>query len=198
MEIFQSLLEGISYYRYALAFVLSIVEGPIVMVASGMLLKLNFFYFWPLYFTLMLGDFVADLGWYAVGRYGARGFVTKYGKYFSLTPEVLQKLETVFHKHHDKILFTSKITMGFGFALATLIVAGMVRVNFKRYALYNLLGGFIWTALLVGAGYFFGNLYTMLDKGFKVVFIIFLCVLVTAFLYGGGKYFKQLLLKNKL
>ena len=88
--------------------------------------------------------------------------------------------------------------MGFGFALATLITAGMVRVDFKRYAIYNLLGGFIWTGLLVGAGYFFGNLYNLLNKGFRVAFLVFLAVMIMAVLYGGGKYFKQMLLKNKL
>ena len=30
--------------------------------------------------------------------------------------------------------------MGFGFALATLVVAGMLHVDLKKYTLFNLLG----------------------------------------------------------
>ena len=37
--IFQNLLSGLSYYRYLVVFVLAIVEGPMVMVASGILVK---------------------------------------------------------------------------------------------------------------------------------------------------------------
>ena len=168
------------------------------MVASGILLKLNFFYFWPIYFALMLGDFTADICWYWVGYFGGRNFVDRFGKYFSLTPDVLEKIEGFFHKHQDKILFISKITMGFGFAVATLFVAGLVKIPFKRYAWFNFLGGFVWTGVLLLVGYFFGNLYAVLNKGFKVVFIIGLAALMTGVLYGGGRYFKTLLLKNKL
>lgn len=167
------------------------------MVASGILLRLSFFYFWPIYLSLMLGDFVADLLWYTLGRYGGRHFVDRFGKYFSLTPDVLEKIEQFFKKHQDKILFISKITMGFGFALATLITAGLVRVNFKKYAIFNFLGGFVWTGFLLGMGYFFGNLYAPLNKGFKVVFITFLSVIVALALYGGGRYFKNILLKER-
>lgn len=191
-------LSGLAYYRYALTFVLAIFEGPMVMVACGILLKLRFFYFWPIYLSLMLGDFTADLAWYWVGFYGGRSFVDRFGKYFSLTPDVIEKVEDFFHKHQDKILFISKITMGFGFAVATLFVAGLVKIPFKRYALFNFLGGFIWTGLLLTVGYFFGNLYAVLNKGFKVAFIVGLAIFMTAVLYGGGRYFKTLLLKNKI
>jgi len=196
MEFFQHILDGVSYYRYVLAFFLAIVEGPMVMVASGILLKLGLFYFWPIYLALMLGDFAADLLWYAIGYHGARKFVDRWGHYFSLTPKVIARLERLFKNHHDKILFISKITMGFGFALATLIAAGMAKVPFKKYALYNLLGGFVWTGILLGAGYFFGQIYSVLGKGFKVAFIIFLVALVSGALYGGGKYFKKKMLKD--
>ncbi|MEK7161670.1 MAG: DedA family protein [Patescibacteria group bacterium] len=177
-------------YKYFIAFPLAIVEGPIIMVACGFLLRLGVFSFWPVYLVLMFGDFTADIIWYFVGYYGARKFTVRWGKYFSVTPEALEKLENLFKHHHDKILFLSKITMGFGFALATLIAAGMARVPLKKYALFNFLGGFIWTALLIGVGYFFGHLYTLIDKSFKAAFVVFLSVMLAAVLYGAGKYFK--------
>jgi len=196
--VFQNFVAGLSYYRYLLVFVLTMVEGPMVMVASGILLRLDFFYFWPIYLSLMLGDFMSDLAWYWVGYYSGRRFVERFGKYFSLTPEVIEKVEVFFHRHQDKILFISKITMGFGFAMATLLTAGIVRVPFKRYALFNFLGGFIWTGILLCLGYFFGNLYAVINNGFKAVFLIGLAVLMIALLYGASRFFKTLLLKNKL
>ena len=198
MQFLQNIFNSLSYYRYVFLFFGALFEGPILMVASGMFLKLGLLYFWPTYLCLMLGDLVADLSWYWVGYYGGNAFVVRWGKYFSLTPDVVEKLEEFFKKHQDKILFFSKITMGFGFAVATLFTAGLVKVPFKKYALFNFLGGFIWTGILLAVGYFFGNLYNVLNKGFRVAFVIFLVALVVGALYGGGKYFKQLLLKNKL
>jgi membrane protein DedA with SNARE-associated domain len=129
----------------------------------------------------MAGDFVADLGWYAVGRFGARTLINRFGHMFNITPAVINKVEGRFKTYQDKILFISKITMGFGFALATLIVAGMLHVPFKRYALLNFFGGFIWTAFLLFVGYFFGNIYDSLIGPLKPVFI---CVAVVGVIWG--------------
>jgi len=36
-------------------------------------------------------------------------------------------------------------------------VAGIGRMNYKRFLLYNVAGGIVWVTLFVGVGYFFGN-----------------------------------------
>ena len=164
--------------RYALLFVGCILEGPVVMLTAGFLLRLNQFSFFPMYFALMAGDFTADMGWYAVGYLGARPLINKVGGFLNITPEIIDKIEKRFKTYQNKILFISKITMGFGFALATLVVAGMLHVNIKKYALFNFLGGFIWTGMLVAVGFFFGNVYDVLARPFKVVFVLAAMVIV--------------------
>ncbi len=161
----------VSFSKYAIVFVLCIVEGPVVMISSGFLYRLGQFQLVPLYFSLMGGDFFADLGWYAIGRFGGGPLVRKFGKFLNITPEIIVKIEKRFKTYQNKILFISKITMGFGFALATLIVAGMLRIDFKRYALLNFFGGFIWTAFLLAVGYFFGNIYVYVPVPVKIAFI---------------------------
>ncbi len=184
----QHLLEFLNFSKYGVVFVGCIVEGPVVMLASGFLLRLGQFNFVPLYFSLMAGDFVADLGWYAVGRFGARKLINRFGHYFNITPKVIDKIEKRFQKYQDKILFISKITMGFGFALATLIVAGMLHVPFKRYAILNFLGGFIWTAFLLVVGYFFGNIYDSLIGPLKPAFAVACIGLVIYGLWAINRY----------
>jgi membrane protein DedA with SNARE-associated domain len=193
MNFLQSILGFLSFSRYAIVFVLCIVEGPVVMMTSGFLYRLGQFDLVPLYFSLMGGDFVADLGWYAVGRYGGRPLVEKYGKYFDITPAVIDKVEERFKKYQNKILFISKITMGFGFALATLIAAGMMKVDIKKYALLNFLGGFIWTAFLLLIGYFFGNVYNLIPNSFKIIFIVVIAVGIVL----GLRYINKYLIKKE-
>ena len=190
------LIQWLLAYRYVIIFPLAVVEGPILMFVCGFLLHRGYFDLLPLYLTLVLGDFAADLGWYAVGYWGAKPFIQRFGRYFSLSLKSVEKIEQLFEKHHDKILFISKITMGFGFAIATLVAAGMAKVPFKKYALYNFLGGFIWTGLLLALGYFFGDLYSALSKGFRELSVFAAIVIVLALLIGFNKFMRKTMLND--
>ncbi len=174
-------------YKYAVAYPLAVVEGPIVMILAGFLLRLGFFSFWPIYLILIAGDLTGDVVWYLVGRYGGRPLITKYGHWISVTPENVVRAESFFHKHQIKILFISKITTGFGFAIATLIAAGAVRVPFKKYILVNFFGEFIWAGFLLAIGYFVGHLYTFFDAGLRWGFIAGIVIVGTLAMYGFGK-----------
>lgn len=149
------------FSKYVIAFLGTIIEGPIVTFMSGFLLKMGYFDFVPLYLCLFGGDFVADIGWYSVGRFGARKVLNKYGRFLKLTPETIEKIENKFKDNQQKIIFTSKITMGL--SLPTLIVAGMMHVPFKKYIKVVFLGGLLWTGILLGIGYFFAHIYVNID-----------------------------------
>lgn len=177
-------------YRYPIAYPLALVEGPVVMLVSGFLVRLGFFDFWPIYLTLVAGDFTADIIWYFVGRHGARTLIEKYGRFLSITEENVERAERFFHDHQGKILFISKITMGFGFAIATLIAAGAARVPFKKYFTINFFGEFIWAGILMALGYFLGHLYTLVDQSLRWAFAIALVLVVIAALYGFGKFMR--------
>ncbi len=175
-------------YRYPIAYPLAIVEGPVLMMISGFLVRVGFFEFWPIYFILMAGDLTGDIIWYHIGRHGARRFIERYGKFFSVTEQGVERAERFFHDHQAKILFISKITMGLGFALATLMAAGAARVPFKKYMLINFLGQFIWTGILMGIGFFLGHLYTLVDQSLRWAFVGALIVIASFIVYGFGKY----------
>ena len=57
-------------------------------------------------------------------------------------------------------------------------VAGVGRMTYWHFVVYNVVGGIVWVILFVGAGYFFGNL-PVVKKHFSLVIlaIIFLSVL---------------------
>lgn len=183
-EFFSSALATLEFYRYPLVFLGAIVEGPILMMASGVLLHVGNFSFLPLYITLILGDFAADIIWYAVGYKAAEPFLRRFGHFFGVSRSVFLKMEEVFRRHDAKILFISKITMGFGFAIATLMAAGAMRVSFRKFLVLNLMGGFIWTGLLIAVGYFLGNAYMLVDKSLKVLFIIAVSIIIFSLFYG--------------
>jgi membrane protein DedA with SNARE-associated domain len=178
-------------YRYAIIFPLTILQGPTVMLICGFLIRLGGFDFWPTYFLLMIGDFTGDVLWYLVGRHGARALVSRFGQFLSISMDDVDRLERLFAAHPTKILFISKITMGFGLALATLVAAGAARVPFRKYALINIAGGFIWTGILIAVGFFFGNLYLTIDKSLRIIATIAAVLFLLAALAGFSRYLRK-------
>ena len=114
-------------------------------------------------------ELVGDVGWYWVGyRYGER-FIKRFGKYVSITDKHVEVVKKMFEKHHMKILTISKLTTGLGFAPIVLFTAGMSRVSFRKYIEVNVLWQFIWSILLLGIGYYFGNIYYQTSSSGYVV-----------------------------
>lgn len=184
-------------YKYLILLPATIINGPVVMVIGGFLYRLGTLAFLPTYGVLMAGDLVGDMLWYGVGHYGARPLVLRFGKFLGITERVFEKLSHGFRKHQNLILLVSKMTMGFGFALATLTVAGAARVPFRRYMTLNFLGGFVWTGFLMALGFIFGHLYTAIDEGFRIAFIVFMGVLFLAAFYGFTHFMREKFLSSR-
>lgn len=161
-----------NYFKYPLVFIGAIIEGPVLMVASGFLLHRKVFDAIPLFFALMLGDLLADVGWYFIGRFFAEPLLRNHGHFLSITPEVLEKAKQLFHHYHAKILFISKITIGFGMSLATLMTAGAARIPLRKYLSLNALGELILIPTLLTLGYFFGQASSYLNSTFEIIFLI--------------------------
>ncbi len=178
-------------FKYLLVFIGTVVEGPVLMVAAGFLIHLGVFDPIPLYITILSADLVGDIAWYYVGYYFAEPWMKKHGHFLSLTPETFEKIKKLFHKYHDRILFFSKLTIGFGFALGTLIVAGATHVPFRKYMLINLLGEVLLVIILLGIGYFFAEIFKYVDDSLKVGFAVCVMTAMALGIYGFTRYMKK-------
>lgn len=165
-------------YKYPALVVLSFVEGPYIMMMSGFLIKLGVFTLIPAYIALSIGDLIGDVVWYYVGYFFGNRFVRRFGKFFDINNESIENAKELFSKHRKKILLGSKVTAGFGLSLATLVTAGIVRAPFGEYILLNLFGQLVWTAVMLAVGYFFGNLYIIVNDVFGRIFIVGAALLV--------------------
>ncbi len=178
------------YWTYAIIAVASFAEGPILAMLCGVLYKLGLVPFTPIYIALMVGDLLGDTFWYTIGYRFGYPFIKRFGKYFSITESGVTSVTRIFHKHQNSILIISKVTMGFGFALVTLVTAGIVKIPFKRYISLNFLGQFFWTGFLIVVGYFLGDLYIKINGVLGALFVIALVVVFFFGLGGWGKYMK--------
>jgi membrane protein DedA with SNARE-associated domain len=174
--------------KYPLFFAGAYIEGTVVMLTGGVLLKLGQVQFLPLYISLILGDVLSDMMWYWIGYFGARRLILRWGFIVNATPQIVAKLERRFHQYHMQILVFSKLTMGFGLAVPILMTAGMLRVSFVRYCVINITGSFIWVAFVIYVGYNFGNVLQLVPEQFQVVsFFILIAAFFMGLRYLNGK-----------
>lgn len=99
----------------------------------------------------VLGDNVG----YAIGRFGGRELVERFGKYVFVTPARLDRAEDFFRRHGGKVVTIARFVEG----LRQLngIIAGTVEMPWKRFVLFNMLGAGLWVATWCGLGYLAGN-----------------------------------------
>lgn len=167
---FSQILVFLESSKYFLLFIGSFLEGSVVMMGGGVLWHLGKVEFWPMYLAVLGGDILSDVVWYSVGYFAARPLIIRWGYLVEATPEVLEKLERRFKKHQNLVLVASKLTMGFGLMIATLITAGMIRMSLWRYMFINISAGFLWIYFLVLIGYYFGNLFEFVPRELQISF----------------------------
>ena len=191
-----SIIALILQYRYLIVLPLAIIEGPVLALVCGFILRFGQFDLLPIFLCLMVGDFVSDIQWYYIGYYGGRPLVLRFGRFFSITEQQLAVAEKLYHRHYGWILFLSKITMGFGFAVAIVAVAGIVKIPFKKYMLVNVLSQPIWTGTLLAVGYFFGEFYLRFNNGLEILGFIAAVVVFLLLINGFIKYVKNEMMRR--
>lgn len=116
--------------------------------------------------------------WIAV-RWG-RPFFEKYGKYFFVTPEALDKAELFFARHGHISTFTGRLLPVIRQYIS--LPAGLARMPIGQFTFYTALGSGIWVVILALVGYFLGGSSELVDQEMQKisVMLIVACVLLIA------------------
>jgi len=157
----QQITQFIQEYGYWILYPLAIIEGPLATLAGGGLAALGLLKSELVFLVAMSGDLTMDLILYAIGFFGnqrLRHFIKRHPRIESRR----KKLQYFFEEHGGKVIFLVKITVGLSYV--TFITAGMIRMPLKKFLFFSLLGGAVWSGLLVTIGYFYGNLYKTIGQ----------------------------------
>ncbi|EKE19930.1 MAG: hypothetical protein ACD_8C00083G0003 [uncultured bacterium] len=153
----QHIFEFLRSYGYWGMLPLMIIEGPVVTIVAAMLASLGAFS-WPVVLLFsILGDIIGDVLLYGAGYKWGMGFVHGFGKYMGITEALVLRMEKYFEKHGGKTIFAVKSTTGL--CWATFAAAGIVKMDFKKFVKFSIMGGFVWSGSLVAMGYFYGYLW---------------------------------------
>lgn len=170
------LIRNYGTWTYAILFAIVFVEtglvvmpllpGDSLLFAAGTFAALGSLDPWFLCALLIVAAILGDTVNYWVGSMvGPRAFS---GKVRFLKPAYLERTQAFFAKHGGKaIIFARFVPIVRTFAP---FVAGVGTMSYPRFLAYNVAGAVVWVILLVGAGYFFGNIPVVRENFELVIF----------------------------
>lgn len=194
----QGFMANHSPWLYPMLFLVAWIEGPMLMLFSGFLVSVGVFDWRLVYPVLIFGDLFGDFVWYGIGHYGAKKTIARIGRFFKLDLKMLPNLELKFSHNQKWIIFLSKMTMGFGFAIVTLMAAGMVKMKLRDFGIFNFLGGLVFTAVLMLIGYTMGQAYMIFGQKLELVSTIAGFVVLAFLLAGFGNLMRHFFINKKL
>jgi membrane protein DedA with SNARE-associated domain len=181
------------YILYGLIFFLMIFMGEEALLVIGALARLGYIDFWDAFLVALLGVFAGDFFWYKIGvKYGEK-FVAKYGGWFFMTPERFNGLKNLINKNGGIFIFFSKFMYNLNHI--SLVAAGAIGFNFRRFIRYQILVSFVWVLSFISLGYFFAHNLVGL-KHDVTLFTIVLLLVFAAFIVIDR--FIEKLLEKKL
>lgn len=161
-------------HKYLFLFLGAMIEGLNVMVLGGFLVSTGSISFLPVFSLFILGYTINGYIWYAVGYFAGAKPIDKWGRTKPESERIISTVQKYFERYSGKAIVLTKFT--FSLTIATLIMAGSLKYNLKKFSWYNFIGSLGWVCVTLFVGYFFGQSYKFLFVYLKnfTYFIVFL------------------------
>lgn len=191
MNIGEFAINLISNYGYLGMFLGMVLEAVIIIIPSeailatgGILASQKIFTLLGAFLTGLLGSVFCAIIIYYMGYFGGKAFVKKYGKYFFMKEEDIEKSDSWYQKYG---LLAALIGRNFPI-IRTLISLpiGIMRLSFTKFLLYTIIGSIPWTFAFVYFGYTLGNNWIIINEyvqKLKVPIKILIALLIVSYLY---------------
>ncbi len=138
--------------------------------------------YWGAVIAGVLGNTLGSLASYAIGAYGGRPLVERYGKYVLISAHDLQLAERWFARFGEATVFFSRMLPIVRTFIS--VPAGIARMPLWRFTLFSVLGAIPWVMLLVWGGMQLGDHWLELKQSLKG-----LDYLVAALIVAGVGFF---------
>ena len=152
---FVLLLKGLSYTGIVIALSFEFVPAELVLPLAGYWVFEGDFKLIPTILAGTIGGTTGPLTLYALGRYGGRPFIEKYGKYFFIRPHQLTASDVFFKKYGAGVAFFGRFMPGIRTLIS--IPCGIAKMNVFKFMIYTFLAMLPITTLYVYLGYKLGE-----------------------------------------
>jgi len=121
--------------------------------------------YWGAVVAGVLGNTVGSLASYAIGAYGGRPLVRRYGRYVLISAHDLELAERWFARYGEATVFFSRMLPIVRTFIS--VPAGVARMPLWRFLLFSVLGAVPWVMLLVWGGMLLGDHWIDLKRSLK-------------------------------
>jgi membrane protein DedA with SNARE-associated domain len=131
------------------------LPSEVIMPFAGYLVSQGRFSLWGVSLAGAIGCTLGSAVAYAVGAYGGRDFILKYGRYVLITPREVEWADRWFARYGMAATFISRLLP----VIRTFISlpAGVARIPFGRFLAYAFLGSLPWSWVLAFTGMLLGE-----------------------------------------
>jgi membrane protein DedA with SNARE-associated domain/membrane-associated phospholipid phosphatase len=188
---FLGIVESIGNWGYLIIFLVTFLEssaftgmlvpGESLVVIAGFLSLSGYLNIANCMIVAGLGTILGDSIGYILGRVLGRGYFERHGRLLFLKAKHIERVEKYFKQHGGKTVFFGKF-IGFLRSFGP-FTAGMSRMPYRIFLMYNLTSCIIWAIGFSLLGYFFGWSWHAIEKwsGRAGVFIFFLLLIIVGF-----------------
>jgi membrane protein DedA with SNARE-associated domain len=185
-HILDLLRDALVHYGYwAVAVLLLLESAGLPLPGETILVMASFLAFSEhelrLPWIIVVGTFASTAGGelgFALGRHGGRPLIERYRHVFRVRVESVERGERLFEKYGAATVFLARFL--FGMRVLASLLAGALRMSWRKFFLFNFFGAAVWVTAICSAGYFFGGHWGRLARDLRRFDLAVLIAVVVA------------------
>ncbi len=160
------------------------LPGDSLLVTAGIMAGQGYLKLSYLFIFLSIAAIVGDSTGYYIGR-KTGPFIFRRPKSLLFNPDHLRKAQDFYEKYGGKTIVLARFLP----LIRTFVpvIAGVGKMNYRRFLLFNVLGGIGWILAVSSMGYFLGRIPGV-DRYMHVIIVL---VIVVSFIPGAIAFFKE-------
>jgi membrane protein DedA with SNARE-associated domain len=131
------------------------VPGETVLIVGAVYAGTGRLSVWLVGVIAFLAAIVGDNIGFALGHFGGRPLIERFGRYVFLTTERIDKAAGFFERHGGKVVVVARFVEGLRQANGW--IAGISRMHWLTFLAFNALGAALWVGVWTAVGYFSGR-----------------------------------------
>jgi membrane protein DedA with SNARE-associated domain len=198
-HIFDFLRNALVHYGYWAVAAALVLEGAGLPVPGESILLLASFLAYSehdlkLPWIVVVGTFASAAGGifgFSLGRYGGRPLVERFQHVFFIPDTAVARGDRLFERYGAATVFMSRFI--FGMRVVASLLAGVLRMPWRKFIVFNFLGAAVWVTAISTVGYLFGGHWGRLIhdlKRFNLI-VAMIGVLAAGFFWWRSRRSKQ-------
>ncbi|HKF01344.1 MAG TPA: DedA family protein [Candidatus Sulfotelmatobacter sp.] len=172
-SIFDFLRDAVVHYGYWAVGAALLLENTGIPVPGETILLLASFLAYSqeelqLSWIIAIGIVAATIGdnlGFVAGYYGGRPMLERYQNIFRIKSATLLRGEKLFARYGAATVFFARFV--FGMRIVAGPMAGVLRMPWKKFLIFNFLGAALWVSVISCAGFLFGRHWDRLEDAIK-------------------------------